>query len=174
MQLNYNLLLGRNYMYAMRAVASTMFCLMMFPHDGNIVTMDQLTYHHPHGPTTTEIVIPTVHISINNITIPSMMVFGPILFVDTSMMASFPSLPPSLASSETKYLCVISSNNSPPKPQPHPQTQAHSQPQMKSPRNYWGSLLVHAIPFISPPSNIVSKPVMTTLNLPNFTLGIPV
>ena len=31
-QLDYNLLLGRSYMYAMRAVASTIFCLMMFPH----------------------------------------------------------------------------------------------------------------------------------------------
>ena len=46
-QLDYNLLLGRSYMYAMRAVASTVFCLMMFPHDGKIVTVDQLTYHDP-------------------------------------------------------------------------------------------------------------------------------
>ena len=42
-QLDYNLLLGRSYMYAMRAVVSTIFCLMMFPHEGNIVTVDQLT-----------------------------------------------------------------------------------------------------------------------------------
>ena len=47
-QLDYNLLLaGRSYMYAMRAVASTVFQLMMFPHDGKIVNMDQLTYHDP-------------------------------------------------------------------------------------------------------------------------------
>ena len=44
-QLDYNLLLGRIYMYAMRAVASTVFCLMMFPHEGKIMTVDKLTYH---------------------------------------------------------------------------------------------------------------------------------
>ena len=46
-QLDYNLLLGRSYMYAMRAVASTVFHLMMFPHEGKIVMVDQLTYHDP-------------------------------------------------------------------------------------------------------------------------------
>ena len=45
MQLDYNLLLCRSYMYAMRVVESTVFHLMVFPHDGKIVTVDQLTYH---------------------------------------------------------------------------------------------------------------------------------
>ena len=44
-QLDYNLLLRRSYMYAMQAIASTVFCLMMFPHEGKIVTIYQLTYH---------------------------------------------------------------------------------------------------------------------------------
>ena len=39
-QLDYNLLLGRIYMYAMRAIASTVFCLMIFPHEGKIVIVD--------------------------------------------------------------------------------------------------------------------------------------
>ena len=43
-QLDYKLLLRCSYMYAMRAVASTVFRLMMLPHDGNIVTVDELTY----------------------------------------------------------------------------------------------------------------------------------
>ena len=30
------------------------------------------------------------------------------------------------------------------------------------------------IPFLSPPSSIVSNPIMDTFNLPGFTLGIPV
>ena len=46
-QLDYNLLLGRSYMYAMRAVASTVFHTMMFPHEGRVVKVDQLTYHDP-------------------------------------------------------------------------------------------------------------------------------
>ena len=39
-QLDYNRLLGRSYMYAMRAMASTIFQLMIFPHDGKIMTID--------------------------------------------------------------------------------------------------------------------------------------
>ena len=41
-QLDYNLLLGHSYMYTMRAMASTVFRQMMFPHDGKIITIDQL------------------------------------------------------------------------------------------------------------------------------------
>ena len=40
--------------------------------------------------------------------------------------------------------------------------------------NYQGSFPVYMIPFLFPPFEIVSKPVMTTLNLTIFTLGIPV
>ena len=43
-QLDYNLLLGRSYMYAMRAIASTVFRIMMFPHEGRVIKVDQLTY----------------------------------------------------------------------------------------------------------------------------------
>ena len=51
-QLDYNLLHGRSYMYAMRAVASIGFHLMMFPHEGKIVTVNNTCqfypYHHHH------------------------------------------------------------------------------------------------------------------------------
>jgi hypothetical protein len=46
-QLDYNILFGRNYMYAMKAVASSVFRTMMFPHNGKIVTIDQLTHYEP-------------------------------------------------------------------------------------------------------------------------------
>ena len=39
-QLYYNLLLGHSYMYAMRLVSSTVFRIMIFPHDGKIVILD--------------------------------------------------------------------------------------------------------------------------------------
>ena len=44
----------------MRAVASTVFHLMMSPHEGNIVTVDQLTYHDLQGLTAPFNVIPTI------------------------------------------------------------------------------------------------------------------
>ena len=48
--LDFNLFLGRDYVYAMKAVVSTLFRFMHFPHDGKIVTIDQLSFvtldHH--------------------------------------------------------------------------------------------------------------------------------
>ena len=34
-------------MYAMKFVTSSLFQVMMFPHNGKVVTIDQLTYHEP-------------------------------------------------------------------------------------------------------------------------------
>ena len=48
--LDFNLLLGRDYVYAMKDIVSTLFRAMHFPHDGKIVTIDQLSFvtldHH--------------------------------------------------------------------------------------------------------------------------------
>ena len=41
------MLLGRDYVYAMKAVVSTLFIFMYFPHDGKIVTIDQLSFVTP-------------------------------------------------------------------------------------------------------------------------------
>jgi hypothetical protein len=40
--LDFSLLLGRDYVYAMKAIVSTLFRVISFPHDGRIVTIDQL------------------------------------------------------------------------------------------------------------------------------------
>ena len=45
--LDFNLLLGHDYVYAMKAVVSTLFQVMYFPHDGKIVTVDQLSFVKP-------------------------------------------------------------------------------------------------------------------------------
>ena len=42
--LDYNLLLGRSWSYAMTVVVSLVFRLIKFPHQGRIITIDQLTY----------------------------------------------------------------------------------------------------------------------------------
>ena len=41
--LDFTLLLGRDYVYAMKAIVSTLFRVISFPHDGRIVTIDQLS-----------------------------------------------------------------------------------------------------------------------------------
>jgi len=40
----FNLLLGRDYAYAMGALVSSLFCVVFFPHNGRIVTIDQLSF----------------------------------------------------------------------------------------------------------------------------------
>ena len=45
--LDFNLLLGRDYVYAMKAVVSTLFKVMHFPHDGKIMTIVQLSFVTP-------------------------------------------------------------------------------------------------------------------------------
>ena len=56
--LDYNLLLGRNWIYAMTAVASTVFRIVQFMHLGRIVTIDQLDFCTPNVTTSTANNIP--------------------------------------------------------------------------------------------------------------------
>jgi hypothetical protein len=45
--LDFNLLLGWDYVYTMEVVVSTLFRVMHFPHDGSIVTIDQFLFISP-------------------------------------------------------------------------------------------------------------------------------
>ena len=45
--LGFSLLLGRDYVCAMGAVVSSLFRVVCFPHDGRIVTIDQLSFISP-------------------------------------------------------------------------------------------------------------------------------
>ena len=114
-QLDYKLLLGRSYMYAMRAVTSTVFHLMMFSHEGNIVMVDQLRYHDLQGlivptnviPTITTIelqgvtthanVILTTNTVVENTTASPPLNVGLGSFTNPTMMAPFPLLSPPLS-----------------------------------------------------------------------------
>jgi hypothetical protein len=46
----YNLLLGRSWTYAMQDVVAIVFRVLLFPHEGRIVTIDQLSLNR-HNPT---------------------------------------------------------------------------------------------------------------------------
>jgi hypothetical protein len=45
--LDFSLLLGRDYVYAMKAIVSTLFRVIYFPHNGRVVTVDQLSFIDP-------------------------------------------------------------------------------------------------------------------------------
>ena len=45
--LDYNILLGRNWMYSMQVVSSSLFHVVCFPFNGKIVTIDQTSFKNP-------------------------------------------------------------------------------------------------------------------------------
>jgi hypothetical protein len=46
--LYYNFLLGHSWFYEMTTIAYSVFCILRFPHQGNIITIDQLEYTTPY------------------------------------------------------------------------------------------------------------------------------
>jgi len=49
---DFSLLLGRDYVYTMGALVSSLFSVVCFPHNGRIVTIDQLSFVRPRVPPT--------------------------------------------------------------------------------------------------------------------------
>jgi hypothetical protein len=88
--LNYNLLLGRSWFYAMTIITSLVFRCVQFPHQGKIVMINQLDYCTPdaHTPTTNNIPFLGYH----KIMYESV---GVGILKDSSIMGTFPTpLPP--------------------------------------------------------------------------------
>jgi hypothetical protein len=88
--LDYNLLLGRSWFYAMTVVSSLVFLCVQFPHQGKIVIVNQLDFCTPdaHAPATNNIPFLGDH----KITCESVSVG---LLKDSSLMGTFPTpLPP--------------------------------------------------------------------------------
>jgi hypothetical protein len=66
--LDFALLLGWDYVYSMKAIVSTLFCVISFPHDGRIVTINQLSLIGPDGITSLngsymQTVLPPPHVN---------------------------------------------------------------------------------------------------------------
>jgi hypothetical protein len=88
--LDYNLLLGRSWFYAMTVVASSVFRCVQFPYQGKIVTIDQLDYCTPDARTPATNNIP--FLGDTKITYESV---GVGILKDSSLMGTFPTpLPP--------------------------------------------------------------------------------
>jgi hypothetical protein len=58
--LDYNLLLRRNWTYAMVVVILSVFCVLCFPHQGEIVTIDQLSFAYSSPNTSIGLSIPMI------------------------------------------------------------------------------------------------------------------
>ena len=88
--LDYNLLLGRSWFYAMTVFASSVFRCVQFPHQGKIVTVDQLDFYTTDAPAPATNNIP--FLGDHKITYESV---GVGLLKDSILMGTFPTpLPP--------------------------------------------------------------------------------
>ena len=89
--LDYNLLLGRNWFYAMTSVTSIVFQTVQFLHLGRNVTIDQLDFCTLNVTTSTANNIPMLYQSP-----PPYQSIGVGMLKDLSLMGIFPSTPPSI------------------------------------------------------------------------------
>ena len=90
--LDYNILLGWSYMYAMSAIASSVFRIMMFPHEDQIIMVDQLTRSEKHPLTNTDVILPYVHTSADGLS--RYQEYGLDQFKPSSVLGSFLGDPP--------------------------------------------------------------------------------
>jgi hypothetical protein len=101
--LEYNILLGRTYMYAMKAVASSIFRTIMFPHNGKIVTIDQVTHYEPNPSANLDNILPLIH---TNQDVHPLIEMGPGIFKDPSLLGTYHGAPPLLPPNQ---VCGVSS-----------------------------------------------------------------
>jgi hypothetical protein len=80
--LDYNLLLGRSWIDSMRIVVSTLFRVVRFPHQGKVVTVDQLSFFNSDTR--------TGNVSFIAKTLPGYKNVGVGLLKDSSLMGTFP------------------------------------------------------------------------------------
>jgi hypothetical protein len=91
--LDYNIFFKRSYMYAMKAVASSLFRTMMFPHNGKIITINQLTHYDPNHSANIDNILPLVCTSSDAFLVIDM---GPGIFKDPSFIGAYHGAPPLL------------------------------------------------------------------------------
>lgn len=58
--LDYNMLLGQNWVYAMDVIVSSLFHVLCFPHEGRIFTIDQMDYSPNDPNTSSDSIVPLV------------------------------------------------------------------------------------------------------------------
>jgi hypothetical protein len=197
-QLDYNIFFGRNYMYVLKAVASFVFHMMMFPHNGKIVTIDQLTHYEPNHSDNIDNTLPLVRVSSDDFPVFNI---GPGLFQDPSMLGTYQGVPPFLNPSFSAQVCVVSSKgtnigdktpitDSPPHikvqpveeilPEEFPKSTTTPLitylPPLQGKIPVWETVhqAIPQIPFLYPPPVVESFHVARTLTLPNMVLAIPV
>jgi hypothetical protein len=98
--LDYNLLLGHSWINSMRAVVSTLFHVVRFPHQGKVVTVDQLAFFNSNTRTGNVSFIAKTPLGYENV--------GVGLLKDSSLMGTFPISPPDVPRLSVSSINMIS------------------------------------------------------------------
>jgi hypothetical protein len=192
--LDYNIMFGHSYMYAMKAVASSVFRTMMFPHNRKIITIDQVSYYEPNPSANIDKILPLIHMSHDAYPLIEM---GPRIFKDPSLLGTYHGAP--LLLHPSNQVCIISSNGTdikntlPPReasiiydiplvvelPPHKPPTNSSTSPvhDFTSPQGHvpvWETVpqAITQIPFFYPPPGVQAFQLAATLTLPNMVLAI--
>jgi hypothetical protein len=89
----------------MKAVASSVFRTMMFPHNGKIITIYQVSHYEPNPSSNIDNILPFVHTNSDAYPLIEM---APRIFKDPSLLGTYHGAPPLIHPST--QVCVISSN----------------------------------------------------------------
>jgi hypothetical protein len=98
--LDYNLLLGRSWINSMHVVVSTLFCVVHFPHQGKVVTVDQLAFFNSDTHTGNVPFIAKTPPGYENVDVG--------LLKDSSLMGTFPIPLPDVPRSSVASINMIS------------------------------------------------------------------
>jgi hypothetical protein len=98
--LDYNLLLGRGWIDSMRAVVSTLFRVVCFPHQGKVVTVDKLAFFNSNTRTGNVPFIAKTPPGYENVSVG--------LLKDSSLMGTFPIPPSNVPHSSVASINMIS------------------------------------------------------------------
>ena len=105
--LNYNILLGRSYTYSMSVVPFAVHRKMSFPHNRNIVTIDQLTYYKPNSHTSLESIISSVA---NKQIVDPLTSVSPEVYKYSSLLGNFLGLPPPISNPSSLNVFMMQSS----------------------------------------------------------------
>jgi hypothetical protein len=179
-------------MYVMKAVASSVFQTMMFPHNGKIITIDQVSHYEPNPSANIKNILPFIHTNPDTYPLIEM---GPEIFKEPSLLGMYHGAPPLIH--PPNQVCVVSSNETtdilPPieasfspdiplvaeyLPQESLGTYS-AQPIPDLPQGHipvWEIVpqAITQIPFFYPPPSVQAFQVAAMLTLPNMVLAIPV
>jgi hypothetical protein len=183
-------------MYAMKAVASSVFWTIMFPHNGKIVTIDQVSHYEPNPSANLDNILPLIHTNQDAYPLVEM---GSRIFKDPSLLGTYHGAPPLLPPGN--QVCIISSNRTHPEDANPPQEASVilnisivTEPLPLEPPVHSLTSTVHEstspqgnnpvweivpppltqIPLFYPPPGIEAFQVAAMLTLPNMVLAIPV